>query len=450
MKQTGSNLMTQGKVSATIVRFALPIFWGNLFQNFYNLVDGLVVGNVVGMRALAAITSTGSLTFLIIGLFNGIFMGSSVVISKYFGSGDNEKVRRAIHTDIGFALLCSAVMTLLGVLVAPRILTLMSTPADVFDMASSYLTIHFAGITTMVLYNTASGIFHAVGDSHHPLIYLITSSLTNMVLDILFVRFFGWGVEGAAIATIIAQLLSVVLSFHKLTHVDDVHRVRIREICLDRAILREIVNLGIPSGIQNSVIGLANVVVQSNINVFGAAAAAGYGASARLEGFVFIPITSLSLAMATFEGQNLGAHDYARAKKGANFGIVASIIVAETIGVLIFLLAPQAVALFTDSAEAIAIGARKNRTAALFYFALALSHCFAGILRGAGRAKTPMFVMLGTWCLFRVAYIQTAVHFVPDNIDVVFWAYPITWLLSTTIFFIYYVRSDWLHGFERR
>ncbi|MDD2232567.1 MAG: MATE family efflux transporter [Sphaerochaetaceae bacterium] len=448
MGNSGTNLMTEGKISSKIIQFALPIFWGNLFQQLYSLVDGLVVGNFVGMEALAAISSTGSLTFLIIGLFNGIFMGSSVVISKYFGAGDDEKVSKAIHTDIGFALICGVLMTLLGIFVAPSILRLMKTPDEIFDLANQYLTLHFAGIMTIALYNTASGIFQAVGDSKHPLYYLIISSVSNIVLDVLFVGVFHWGVAGAAVATIIAQLLSVILSFWKLMHIDAVHKVSLGKICLDKEILKEIIGIGLPSGVQNSVIGFANVIVQANINIFGAAAVAGYGASARLEGFVFIPITSLALAMSTYEGQNLGARNYERAKKGADFGIISSIVLAETIGIITFILAPQLIELFTTDPDAVAVGALKNRTTALFYFALALSHCFAGILRGAGKSKVPMFVMLGTWCIFRVLYIEIATYFIKD-IVVVFWAYPITWIMSTVIFFIYYLKSDWLHGFEK-
>lgn len=447
MKNTGTNLMTEGKISSKIIRFALPIFWGNLFQQLYSLVDGLVVGNFVGMEALAAISATGSLTFLIIGFFTGIFMGSSVVISKYFGANDKQKVSDAIHTNIAFALICGILMTLLGVFIAPFILRWMKTPDEIFTLAKQYLVIHFAGIITLALYNTASGIFQAVGDSKHPLYYLVISSVANVILDLLFVAVFGWGVAGAAWATMIAQLLSVILSFAKLSRVNDVHRVSLKKIRINRPILKEIISIGLPSGIQNSVIAFANVIVQSNVNIFGAAAVAGYGASARLEGFVFIPITSLAMSMSTYVGQNLGARQYDRAKKGANFGIISTIIVSQAIGIISFIFAPQLVELFTSDSEAVRIGALKNTTTSLFYFALAISHCFAGILRGAGKSKVPMFVMLGAWCIFRVAYIETITYFLHD-IVAVFWAYPITWLLSAGIFLVYYLKSDWVHGFD--
>lgn len=443
-----TNRMTEGRISANIIRFALPIFWGNLFQQLYSIIDAVVVGNFVGMKALAAIASTGSLTFLIIGFFTGIFMGSSVVIAKYFGAGDNESVSKAIHTDIAFALMAGGLLTVIGVLLTPWLLKVMQTPDDVFDLASQYIQITFSGIMFTALYNTASGIFQAVGDSKHPLYYLIVSSVTNVILDILFVTALDWGVKGVAIATIISQALSVFLSFRKLSSVDDVHRVAFKKIRMHARYMREIIRVGLPTGIQNSVIGFANTLIQSNINIFGSAAVAGYGASAKLEGFVFIPITSLAMSMATYEGQNLGAKQYERAVKGARFGLASCMVISEAIGIISFLLAPQLIELFTSDPDAIAIGALKNRTTSLFYFALALSHCFAGILRGAGRSKVPMMTMLATWCVFRSAYVEVITHFIKD-IVVVFWAYPITWTLSTIIFIIYYKRSNWVHGFDK-
>lgn len=446
---SSSSLMTEGCIWRKIVKFALPICWGNLFQQLYNIVDSVVVGNYVGRDALAAISSTGSLIFLLVGFFGGIFMGAGVVISKYFGANKKESVQKAIHTSIAFAIIAGIILTVVGTLLTPQILRLMGTPDSVFSNATLYVRIYFMGILSVVLYNTSSGIFQAVGDSKHPLYYLIISSIVNVVLDLIFVVIFKWGIGGAAFATIISQTVSVVLSFYKLSTTNDVYKVDFKKIHIDPRILKEIIRLGLPAGIQNSVIALANVVVQANINAFGSVAMAGCGSYSKIEGFVFIPITSFAMSMTTFIGQNLGAKKYDRAKEGAKFGIITSIILAEIIGVIFFILAPQLISLFNGEPEVVQFGTSQSRTIALFYFLLAFSHCIAGILRGAGKAVVPMFVMLICWCIIRVTYITITTHFIP-MIQVVFWAYPLTWFLSSIIFLIYYLKSDWIHGFEKR
>lgn len=446
---SSSSLMTEGCIWRKIVKFALPICWGNLFQQLYNIVDSVVVGNYVGRDALAAISSTGSLIFLLVGFFGGIFMGAGVVISKYFGANKKESVQKAIHTSIAFAIIAGIILTVVGTLLTPQILRLMGTPDSVFSNATLYVRIYFMGILSVVLYNTSSGIFQAVGDSKHPLYYLIISSIVNVVLDLIFVVIFKWGIGGAAFATIISQTVSVVLSFYKLSTTNDVYKVDFKKIHIDPRILKEIIRLGLPAGIQNSVIALANVVVQANINAFGSVAMAGCGSYSKIEGFVFIPITSFAMSMTTFIGQNLGAKKYDRAKEGAKFGIITSIILAEIIGVIFFILAPQLISLFNGEPEVVQFGTSQSRTIALFYFLLAFSHCIAGILRGAGKAVVPMFVMLLCWCIIRVTYITITTHFIP-MIQVVFWAYPLTWFLSSIIFLIYYLKSDWIHGFEKR
>lgn len=423
------------------------MMWGNLFQQLYNIIDSLVVGNFVGMQALAAITSTGSLTFLLVGFFGGIFTGCGVVISRYFGAGDSKTVHKAIHTSIGFALVAGVVLTLIGTLLTPQILRLMKTPDDVFDLACTYIRIFFGGILSVVLYNTAAGIFQAVGDSKHPLYYLIVSSVTNVVLDILFVTIIDLGVAGVAIATIISQFLSVILAFRKLMKIDDIQKVVLKDICIDKKLLKEEIRIGLPSGIQNSVIAIANVIVQGNVNVFGAAAAAGYGAAAKIEGMVFIPITSLAMAMTTFVSQNLGARKLDRVKKGAKFGLLCGGTLSELIGVATFFLAPQLIALFTNDPSAIAAGALKNRICGFFCFMLSVSHIYAGIMRGAGKSKVPMFVMLGSWCVIRVTYITIITIFIKE-ISVVFWAYPLTWCISALAFTIYYKKSNWLRIYQ--
>lgn len=438
--------MTEGNIFKKITFFAFPIFLGNLFQQLYNIVDSLVVGNVVGKEALAAVSSTGSLVFLIVGFINGIFVGASVITSRYFGAKDKEKLSIAIHTTISFGIIAGIIVTVFGMAFTPWFLKLMGTPDDVFADAVIYLRLYFAGGIGIVMYNTCMGIFQAVGDSKHPLYYLIIAAITNTILDLLFVAVFDFGVSGAAIATVISQFVSAGLGFIKLTRVDGWHKVYINKIKIDGKTLKSLIQMGLPTGVQNSVIAFANVIVQSSINQFGSVAMAGSGSYSKLEGFAFLPITSFSVALTTFIGQNLGAKQYKRAREGARFGIIASISLAEIIGLLIWIFAPPLIGIFNSEPDVVEVGVLRARITSLFFFLLALSHCLAGILRGAGKTKIPMYVMLISWCLIRIAYITIMVKIIPD-ISVVFWAYPITWFISSAVFIIYYKRTNWLEAY---
>lgn len=442
-------VLTEGKIYKKIVLFALPIFLGQLFQQLYNVIDSLVVGNVLGKQALAAVSSSGNLIFLLVGFINGVFIGAGVVIGKYIGAKDNEKVHTAVHTTVAFGLIAGIFLTVLGIIITPMLLKLMRTPENVLPESIKYFRWYFAGSIGNIMYITLMGVFQARGDGKHPLYYLIISSIINVILDIVFVKYLGMGVEGAAIATAVSHAVSAVLSLIKLTHVDDVHRVTLRDVKIDMPMLREVLATGLPTGVQNSVIALANVLVQSNINVFQDNAMAGCGAYSKLEGFAFLPVTSFSVALTTFTSQNLGAREYDRVKKGTVFGVIAGVLLAELIGFAFVALAPQLVALFNNDPAVVAYGVQQARIEAWFYCLLSLSHCMAGILRGAGKTKVPMFIMLICWCAIRIAYITITVHYVPD-IRVIFWAYPLTWFLSSVAFVVYYFKADWMHNFERQ
>lgn len=443
-----STLMTEGPIWKKIVLFALPLFLGNLFQQLYNTADSLIVGNFLGSDALAAVSSSGSLIFLMVGFFNGIALGAGVVIARYYGARQIEKLQRAIHTDIAFGLAAGAALTVIGLILAPKMLVWMGTPADVMPNSILYFRIYFLGSLAFVMYNVSVGILQSIGDSRHPLIYLIISSMTNVVLDLLFVGVFRMGVGSAALATIISQFVSAVLCLRRLMRSPEEYRVSVKKIRFDFSMLRQIIKNGLPAGLQNSIIALANVVVQSNINSFGKMAVAGCGAYSKIEGFGFLPITCFSMALTTFISQNLGAKQYDRAKSGAHFGILCSISLAEAVGVCIYLAAPLLVSAFNGDPGVIAFGTTQARTVTLFYFLLAFSHCIAGIMRGAGKATVPMLVMMLCWCIVRVTYVTVAVRFFPV-INTVFWAYPLTWSLSSLIFLIYFLKADWIHGFER-
>ena len=441
--------MTRGKPWRLITAFAIPVLLSQGFQQLYNTADALIVGRFLGDEALAAVSSSGTLIFLIISFFTGMSMGASVTISRYFGAGDYARVSRAIHTNVLLALLCGIVLTVFGVALTPTFLRWMGTDPDVLPEAISYFRYYFFGILAVVMYNTCKGIMNALGDSRRPLYYLILSSLVNIVLDLLFIAVFHWGVWSAAAATTISQAVSMVLCLIHLTKKGTIYQVRLRDLRLDREMLGQIFRYGLPSGVQNSVIGFANVIVQSNINSFGKLAMAAYGAYSKLEGFAFLPVTSFTMALTTYVSQNLGAGEYDRAKKGSRFGIITSLLLAELIGVLMYLFAPQLTAIFTETPEVIALGVEQARTISLFYCLLAFSHAVASVCRGAGKAFVPMTIMLVFWCVVRITYITTVMHFVHD-IQYIYWAYPITWSLSSVVYLIYYHFSDWVHGFEKK
>lgn len=444
----GSKLMTEGPIWKHLIAFAVPLFWGNLFQQLYNTVDSLIVGNFLGSTALAAVSSSASLIFLTVGFFNGIAVGCGAVIARFFGARDIRSLQKAIHTAIGLGVICGIFMSISGVIAAPHILKLMGTPAEVLPHSVTYFQIYFAGSLAFVLYNFFVGILQAVGDSRHPLIYLVISSVVNVILDLILIAGLHFGVGAAALATVISQTLSAILCLRQLMQSPEEFCVHLSHIRLDSSVLRPLIANGLPAGLQTSIISIANVFVQSNINSFGSLAVAGCGSYMKIQGFGFLPVTCFALALTTFIGQNLGAGKYDRAKKGAVIGTLCSISIAELIGIGIYFASPVLIGAFDRTPEVIACGVMQARTDTLFYFLLAFSHCMAGILRGAGKSSVPMFVMMICWCFIRVGYITLILKWIPD-IRMIFWAYPITWILSSIVFLIYFLKSDWIHGLEK-
>ena len=436
--------MTSGSISKRMIFFALPLLLGNLFQQLYNTVDSLIVGNFLGSSALAAVSSSGSLIFMLIGFLSGISSGAGVVVSRYFGAEDKNGVHRAVHTTVAFGLVAGVLMTAAGVLLSPQILIWMGTPESVMPESIIYLQIYFSGSLGFVMYNIFVGILQAIGDSRHPLYYLMISSVINLVLDILFIEVFHTGVGGAALATVISQVFSAILCLIQLLRTNDSYKLQITKIRFDAKMLGQIIRIGLPSGVQNSIIAFANVVVQSYINAFGEMAMAGYGAYSKIEGFAFLPINSFTMAMTTFVGQNLGAGQTERTKRGARFGILATVILAELIGIVVFLLAPQLIAAFDSTPDVIRFGVEKARTAALFYCLLAYSHSVASILRGAGKAVVPMIIMMAFWCVIRVVFLAVSIP-LTHAIQMVYVVYPLTWGLSSMVFFFYYKQANWMN-----
>ena len=395
--------LTEGPIGKQLLSFTIPLILGNLFQQLYNAADTVIVGQFVGDTALAAVGSSSSLIELLISLFMGIGIGAGVIISRYYGAGDMDAMSCTIHTTVAAGVASGVVLSLLGVLTTPLLLQWMGTPDNVLPQSILYFRIYFCGVLFTVLYNFGSSIFRALGDSKRPLYYLIFSSFTNVVLDLLFVAVFRWGVAGAATATVLSNALSVVLVFYKLCTEDGPQRLYLRRLRLDKPYLLQVIRIGLPSGLQNAVVSLS-----------------------------------------TFISQNMGAGKKDRAKRGANIGLLMTMGIVVVISIFIFVLAPLLVEIFTDDPVVMDYGVAMARTIVPFYFLVAYSHGMGGILRGAGLAKVPMFVMMFCWCVFRVIWIQVAGALIHD-IHVVFVAYPITWALSGVIFTIYYFKSNWLN-----
>lgn len=440
--------LTEGPIWKAILLFAFPIFLGQVFQQLYNTFDAWCVGYFINDDAMGAVTSSGSLIFLMVSFFNGLAMGAGVVIARYFGAKNDGAVSKAIHTAVAFGLCTGTALTIVGITCTPMIVRWMGIPDETLIYAIPYYRFYFCGAIFTVMYNIFVGIHHAVGDSRHPLYYLICSTMVNVVLDLLFVGMMGYGVGAAALATTISQGISAALCCIHLMRSTGPEKLSLKKVRFHKQSFFDIVRFGLPSAVQNSVIALANVVVQSNIFAFGPAAVNGCGAYSKLEGFAFLPVMCFSQSLSTFTGQNLGAKQHDRVKNGVGFGIACSLILAEIVGVLSYAFAPQLIGIFAKSQESIDFGTRHMQTICLFYGLLAFSHCIAGIMRGAGKATVPMFTMLFCWCLFRVSYITVAVRFVPE-LTTVSWAYPITWTLSSIVFLIYFLKADWIHNFDR-
>ena len=428
-----NQLLTEGSFRRRIIGFAVPIFIGYLFQQLYNTADSLIVGNYLGENALAAVSSNGAFIYLFVGFFMGFATGAGVVIARHIGAGDAHHTSLAVHTTVAMGLVFSAIVSVGGVLITPSVLRWMGTPPEVFTESSKYLKIYFAGGTGLVMYNILVGILQASGDSRHPLVYLIVSSLVNVALDVLFVAGFKMGVEGAAYATIISQFLSMVLVAVRLMRSDSAIRVDVRRIRFDGESLRFIVRNGLPTALQACVIDLSNLLIQSYINSFGGLAMAGIGASTKVEGFAFLPVTAFQMSLTTFVSQNMGAKQYDRVRRGIRFGLTCAIAIIELLGAVLFLLAPQIVGLFNRNPEVVAFGVGRARVCALFFCLVGFSHVASAVMRGLGKPVTPMVIMLTCWCAVRILVLFTLGQALHD-IRLAYWIYPFTWALSSVVY----------------
>ena len=440
-------LMTEGSIPGHIIRFALPLLLGNLFQQMYNAVDSAVVGSYVGKEALASVGSSASIINLLVSLFMGISIGGSVIISQYFGAGDEDGVHDAIHTTFAFTLISGIAMTIAGVAASPAILRVMETPPDVMDLSVTYLRIFFAGSLATVVYNMGSGMLRAMGDSKRPLYYLIVSCLLNIVLDLLFVILFDMGVAGVAIATVLAQGVSAVLVVRTLLREEGCRRLILKDIRIRKEMLMRIVRIGLPSGVQNAVIALSNAVVQSSINSVGSLAMAGCSAYMKIDGFVIMPSLSLSMAMTTFVGQNIGAGKKDRVKQGVKVGLILCEVCIILLMILLQFITEPLLGIFAENPDVLAIGMMMMRIETVGYPILTYCHNTSSVLRGVGLTKVPMVVMISCWCFLRMAWIALIRYF-HGRLSLVLMCYPITWVASAVILIVYMRKVNWIDYYD--
>lgn len=434
--------MTQGSISGLLFAFAVPLMLGNLFQQLYNTVDSLIVGNFVSKQALAAVGCTGPIINTLIGLFSGLATGASVVISQYYGAKDEEKLGKAVHTTVMLTLVTCVVLTVVGVWATPLMLELMDTPPDVFSEAELYLRIYFGGVSGLLLYNIGSGILRAVGDSTRPLYFLIFSAVMNTVLDLFFVAVLKQGIAGAAIATIISQFVSAILVMLLLLRSKDSYRLEISQLRMHKGMLRRICNIGIPSSLQMGITAFSNIFVMGYINHFESSCMAGWTAYNKLDALAMLPMQSLSLALTTFVGQNLGAGDLKRAKAGPRYGLIMGYIVTAIILVPMMVFAPQLTALFNDDREVIEFGTLFVRLCTPFYVAFVINQVYSGALRGAGDAKNTMYIMLFSFVVFRQIYLFI-VSRMGATAGVIALGYPMGWMMCSALLLIYYYKGHW-------
>ena len=442
-EQSVKGLMSEGNIWKQLLFFSIPLVLGNIFQQLYNAVDSIIVGNFVGSQALAAVTSSSPVINMLISFFMGLSIGAGVVISRYFGANDRQGVSDSIHTSMAIIILAGIAMTFIGVLLTPYILQWIGVPQDVMSDSIVYLKIYFYGIVGVMIYNMGSGVLRALGDSKTPLYFLIFSSVVNIVLDYAFVVYLHMGVSGVAWATLISQCLSALLVCLLMMKGNASYQLRLRQLKIHPSTLSEVIRVGLPSGVQNAIVSFSNVIVQSNINAFGSTAMAGCGAYTKIDGFAILPVTSYSMAITTFTGQNIGAGRFDRVRQGTKVCLTLSLITTLLISLLLFLFGDTALSIFTSDPAVINYGHIMLTLLVPGYFLLAISHAISGVLRGANRAATAMIIVISCWCGLRMAWILTSVP-IFHSIHVVLLGWPISWLVSTIIFILYYRRGHWL------
>lgn len=436
-------LMTQGNIWKLLITFSIPLIIGNLLQQMYNTADSIIVGNFVGSNGLAAVGSGTALINLIIAFAQGAAVGAGVVVSQYIGADKKDKIKISVHTSICISIILGLILSLLGIFASPSLLIMMKTPKVVLKSSILYLQIYCGGLIFNVIYNMATGILNAAGNSKKPLVYLAIASFTNIILDLLFIKIFKLGVMGAAIATDISQAISCILAIGYLLKVKSDYKLYIKDLKINKETAVKIIKIGLPTAIQNMVISFSNVLVQSSVNAYGATAMAGYAAYLKIDGFNILPVLSISMAVTTFTGQNVGANRLDRVKKGMCSSLIMVLVYTVFIGAVLLIFSHQVLGLFTHSAQVIMYGQLAMKYFCPYYFLLGILNVLAGTVRGAGKGIPPMIILLFSMCIFRILWIKIALPFY-SSIDGVFILYPISWLVGAILMILYTKFGKWL------
>ena len=429
--------MTQGNITRHILMFALPLVLGNLFQQMYNLVDTYVVGQYASNEAYAAVGSVGVIVNIFIGLFSGFATGAGVVISQHFGAHDSEKVTKTVHTAALTTLILCPVFTALGLGLTPLMLRWNNTPANVLPESSTYLSVYFWGISGLLIYNMGAGILRAVGDSKRPFYYLVVCACMNAALDIVFVAMLRMGVMGVALATALSQWVSAVLVVIQLLRTSSVVKLNPKALRLHWPFLRQIVRVGVPASVQMSITAFSNVFVQSYINFFREDFMSAWTTYSKVDAILFLPMQSISMAVSTFVGQNLGAGQVDRAKQGVRTGLVSCMVCTGLGMIPILLFAPNIVRFLNDKPQVVEYGTLLLRVITPFFLVSCFSHLYSGALRGAGNSRAPMIIMLSTFVGARQLYLFIMSRVCNEVVPIAL-AFPMGWILCSLATTIYY------------
>lgn len=438
------NGITEGVIWKQLLLYFFPILLGTFFQQLYNTVDAIIVGQFVGTQALAAVGGpAGTFINLLVGFFVGLSSGATVIIAQFWGSGNHEGVSETVHTAIALALASGTFLMLFGSMAARNVLEWMSTPADVIDLAAEYVRIYFFGTIPSLVYNIGSSILRAVGDSRRPLYFLIISCLVNIVLDLIFVLWFKMGVAGVGIATVLSQCVSAALVIATLMRSETSFRLFPRKIRFTGWILRDVIKIGIPSGLQSAMYSLSNLILQSSINTFGTTAVAAYTAYGKMDGIFWMVIGAFGVSITTFVGQNFGAQKYDRMKKSVRICFAMAIGATLLLEAFFYFGGHLVMTMFSTDTAVIAEGVRIARHLAPTFVLYVTIEILSGTLRGTGDSLVPMIMTGVGVCLLRVAWVYLVVpHY--NDIMVVLNSYPVSWGLTSVLFLIYYLHGGWL------
>lgn len=441
VKQT--DILT-GSIPHQLLAFFLPIWFGTLFQQLYNTADTLIVGNFVGTNALAAVGATGAFVNLLVGLFVGLCSGAGVVVAQSYGAKDLEAVDRQIHTALVFSVVIGAMLTVVGLLSAEPVLRLMGTPAEILGDAALYLRLYFLGMIPQILYNMGTNILRAAGDSKRPLYFLIVASLVNIVLDIVFIAIFHWGVAGAALATVLSQIASAVLTLRCLAGSQGMPwHLSAAKLRMERPILMAICRIGIPAAAQSALYNISNMVIQSCMNGFGTSTIAAWGVYGKIDFVFWMTVNSLGISITTFAGQNFGAQLYDRVRRSVRVCLAMAAGITLCISVVFYFAAEPLFRLFSQDPEVIAVGVEMMHVLVPAYLTYVCIEILSGALRGCGDVRVPTLITVFGVCGLRILWLLVAVP-VWHSVATVELSYPITWTLASLLFVVYYKKGGWL------